>query len=139
MPSVDDAVGSHPILSDLDLISNRRVPNRRLLRGKRQDGSEVNALSKFHALHSHSDELEGGMVEAGRDPGDFVNPFQQVAAEEESVIIAEIAFDATGGWEQWIEARSIVADPGGLHNLCVIFVNPDAGGPFMNLDWLRFE
>ena len=54
-------------------------------------------------------------------------------------LIAELPFEPTGGWETWQEIRATITDPGGLHNLCVVFVNPQGGGPFMNLDWLLFE
>ena len=54
-------------------------------------------------------------------------------------LIAQIPFKATGEWETWTEIEATIKDPGGLHDLCVVFVNPKGGGPFMNLDWLRFD
>ena len=55
-------------------------------------------------------------------------------------LISELKFVATGGWEDWQETRGdIIKDPGGLIDLCILFVNPKDAGPFMNLDWLRFD
>ena len=55
-------------------------------------------------------------------------------------VVAEIAFGATGEWERWIEANSGLKDPGGIGDLYCVFVDPKGGGgPFMNLDWLRFD
>ncbi|MDB4789491.1 PQQ-dependent sugar dehydrogenase [Verrucomicrobiales bacterium] len=54
-------------------------------------------------------------------------------------LIAQIPFEATSGWEIWTEVEAVINDPGGLHHLCVVFVNPKGGGPFMNLDRLTFE
>lgn len=54
-------------------------------------------------------------------------------------LISKIPFDATGGWETWKETKATINDPGSLHDLYVVFINPKGGGPFMNLDWLKFE
>ena len=54
-------------------------------------------------------------------------------------LIAELKFGATGDWNVWKDVSTQVTDPGGLHTLCVVFVNTNAKGPFMNLDWLRFD
>ena len=54
-------------------------------------------------------------------------------------VIAELKFDATGEWENWIEVKAPITDPGQLIDLCVVFVNRKDGQPFMNLDWLRFD
>lgn len=53
-------------------------------------------------------------------------------------LIAELKFAATGGWEQWQTIEATITDPGGLHDLCVVFVNTKHSQPFMNLDWLKF-
>jgi cytochrome c len=54
-------------------------------------------------------------------------------------LVAEIPFKSTGEWERWNEISAPVKDPGGIGDLYCIFVNPKSTGPFMNLDWLRFE
>ncbi len=54
-------------------------------------------------------------------------------------LIATLPFQATGEWEKWTEVRADVTDPGGSGEICCIFINPNGGGPFMNLDWLRFD
>ncbi len=55
-------------------------------------------------------------------------------------VVAEIPFEATGEWERWIEAKAEVKDPGGIGDLYCVFIDPKGGGgPFMNLDWLRFD
>jgi cytochrome c len=60
--------------------------------------------------------------------------------DAKGALIARLKFTATGGWEQWQTVNTqTITDPGGLHDLCVVFVNPKEGQPFMNLDWLRFR
>lgn len=54
-------------------------------------------------------------------------------------LIAEIKFDATGDWNTWSEASAPIQASDGMHDLCMVFVNSEANGPFMNLDWLRFD
>ncbi|MCB1096445.1 MAG: PQQ-dependent sugar dehydrogenase [Verrucomicrobiae bacterium] len=54
-------------------------------------------------------------------------------------VLAELKFDATGEWEKWIEVSAPITAPGELIDLCVAFVNPRDGQPFMNIDWLRFD
>jgi hypothetical protein len=54
-------------------------------------------------------------------------------------LIAGLEFDESGEWEKWIETKASVNDPGGIHDLCVVFVNEQNSGPFMNIDWLQFD
>lgn len=54
-------------------------------------------------------------------------------------LVAEIKFPPTGHWEKWTERQVEVVDPGGPNDLYCVFVNPKGQGPFMNLDWLRFD
>ena len=54
-------------------------------------------------------------------------------------LVAEVDFAATGEWEKWVEKTVEIKDPGEVGDLYCVFVNPKGAGPFMNLDWLRFE
>ena len=47
----------------------------------------MDALSEFDLVHPDGDEFVPWVVEAGGDPGDFVDPLEQVAAEEEAVVV----------------------------------------------------
>jgi cytochrome c len=54
-------------------------------------------------------------------------------------IIAELPFEKTGEWEKWIETSIPLPASSESGDLYCIFIAPNGGGPFMNLDWLRFD
>ena len=54
-------------------------------------------------------------------------------------LVAELPFEKTGEWEKWIEISVQVPASGEKGDLYCIFIAPNGGGPFMNLDWLRFD
>ena len=78
------AAGSLP---DFNFVAHRRVSDPITFRGKRQNRPLMHALVKFDTIHADGNELERRIIKAGRDPGDFVDPFQQVATKKEAIVI----------------------------------------------------
>jgi cytochrome c len=53
--------------------------------------------------------------------------------------IASFELEPNGAWEEWFELTAEIADPGGSHDIYVLFSNPGAPGGLMNLDSLEFR
>lgn len=53
-------------------------------------------------------------------------------------ILAQIEMEPNGAWEDWFEIEVPVTDPGGSHDLYIVFQNPNGGGGLMNLDRVCF-
>ena len=52
-----------------------------------QDYSLSNAFSEFDTVHADGDEFATRVVQGGGDPGKFIDPLQQVAAEQITVVV----------------------------------------------------
>lgn len=54
-------------------------------------------------------------------------------------LLGSLTVEPNGAWEDWFEIEAPLHDPGGLHDLLVLFLDPAAPNALMNLDSLRFE
>ena len=104
------------------------------------NGQFIGAISPGHYLVYDRVNLLGiDAVTARIAAPEFSGSIELRQNNPKGKLITQLPFEATGGWEEWTEIEATVNDPGGLHHLCVVFVNSKGGGPFMNLDWLRFD
>ncbi|MBA3936765.1 MAG: ThuA domain-containing protein [Planctomycetes bacterium] len=55
----------------------------------------------------------------------------------EGDLIGSAEVKPTGDWQKWAEVQGTVKDPGGVHDLYLVFKGP--GGGLFNLNWMRFE
>lgn len=53
-------------------------------------------------------------------------------------LLAQTKVEPNGAWEDWYEIEVPITDPGGAHNLYIVFTNPNGGGGLMNLDRVCF-
>ena len=52
--------------------------------------------------------------------------------------LAQTKVEPNGAWEDWYEIEVPITDPGGAHELYIVFTNPNGGGGLMNLDRVCF-
>jgi cytochrome c len=55
----------------------------------------------------------------------------------EQVASANVA--PTGGWQTWVNVTAPITDPGGTHDVFLVFRNPTNTGGLMNLNWFEAE
>jgi cytochrome c len=53
-------------------------------------------------------------------------------------LLAQTKVEPNGAWEDWYEIEVPITDPGGAHDLYIVFTNPNGGGGLMNLDRVCF-
>jgi cytochrome c len=53
-------------------------------------------------------------------------------------LLAQTKIEPNGAWEDWYEIEVPIIDPGGSHDLYIVFQNPNGGGGLMNLDRVCF-
>jgi cytochrome c len=53
-------------------------------------------------------------------------------------LLAQTKVEPNGAWEDWYEIEVPITDPGGSHDLCIVFTNSNGGGGLMNLDRVCF-
>lgn len=54
-------------------------------------------------------------------------------------LVASVEVVPNGAWEDWFVLESSLQDPGGFHDLVVVFSNPDSPSALLNLDQLEFR
>jgi len=53
-------------------------------------------------------------------------------------LVASFELEPNGAWEDWFDLEAKIRDPGGPHDLFVLFSNPGAAGGLMNIDSMEF-
>jgi len=103
-------------------------------------GQFIGSISNGHSLTFDRVNLQGIRSVTARIASPTTGGVIELRKDDpRGELIAELQFESTGGWEEWRNVGATVSAPVGLHDLCVVFVNPKGGGPFMNLDWMRFQ
>ena len=46
---------------------------------------------------------------------------------------------STGGWQKWINVDAVIKDPGGSHELVLVFRHDQNAGGLFNLNWVHFH
>jgi cytochrome c len=55
-------------------------------------------------------------------------------------LLGSIAIEPTGGWQKWVDVEGTVTDPGGTHDLVLVFTNADKKKKkLLNLHWIYFH
>lgn len=46
---------------------------------------------------------------------------------------------STGGWQEWVNVDVVIKDPGGSHELVLVFKHDQNAGGLFNLNWVHFQ
>ena len=75
------------IAIDIHVVLHGGLALAHALNGNAQDRALSHALVEFHLVHGDGDEAAAGIVPAGGNPGDLIDPLEHVAAEEVTVVV----------------------------------------------------
>ncbi len=54
-------------------------------------------------------------------------------------LISSTAVGTTGGWNNWVDVESAITDPGGKHDLYIVFKNTPGAKDLLSLNWVEFS
>ena len=54
-------------------------------------------------------------------------------------LLGSTAIAPTGGWQKWVDVEGTIQDPGGTHDLVLVFAAPKGKKKLFNLNWIYFH
>ncbi len=104
-------------------------------------GSRIGSIHDGHSVRFANIPLaEVGSITARAASGNVGGSIEFRAGSKTGPLIGAVEVPNTGGWENWIEVKTLLSEaiPRQNTDVFVVFVNPGKSG-LLNLDWIQFD